>query len=84
MNHPTRGLLEPGWFIPAAEQSGLIVPLGHWVLAEACRQTKEWLDAGVAPSLIAVNMSGLQFRAPRDLNAISWRLSQLGLAAGIP
>jgi diguanylate cyclase (GGDEF)-like protein len=66
-NHPTRGLLEPGWFIPAAEQSGLIVPLGHWVLAEACRQTKEWLDAGVAPSLIAVNMSGLQFRAPREL-----------------
>ncbi len=65
--HPTRGLILPGKFIPAAESNGLIVPLGHWVLLEACRQMKKWLDAGIAPPLIAVNVSGLQFKMPVDL-----------------
>jgi len=72
--HPTRGLLPPAMFIPVAEQSGLIVSLGRWVLHEACRQMKEWIDAGIAPPLIAVNVSGLQFKTPfeleRDIAAI--------------
>jgi diguanylate cyclase (GGDEF)-like protein/PAS domain S-box-containing protein len=65
--HPTRGLLPPAIFIPVAEQSGLIVSLGRWILREGCRQMKEWLDAGIAPPLIAVNVSGLQFKTPFEL-----------------
>jgi diguanylate cyclase (GGDEF)-like protein/PAS domain S-box-containing protein len=66
-HHPTRGIVSPAEFIPIAEKSGLIVELGSWVLHEACRQMKEWLDAGVAPPIIAVNVSGLQFKAPAEL-----------------
>jgi diguanylate cyclase (GGDEF)-like protein len=65
--HPTRGVVSPGVFIPVAEKSGLIVALGRWVMKESCRQMKEWLDAGVAPPLIAVNLSTLQFKTPREL-----------------
>ena len=62
--HPTRGVLLPVEFIKTAEKSALIIPLGRWVLREACRQTKEWLDARLAPPRVAVNLSGLQFKAP--------------------
>jgi diguanylate cyclase (GGDEF)-like protein len=65
--HPTRGIISPGQFVPAAESSGLIVALGHWVLREACRQMAEWLEAGCAPPLVAVNVSALQFKTPRKL-----------------
>jgi diguanylate cyclase (GGDEF)-like protein len=65
--HPTRGLISPGLFIPVAEKSGLIVAIGRWVMHQSCRQMKEWLDAGVAPPLIAVNLSALQFKTPREL-----------------
>jgi diguanylate cyclase (GGDEF)-like protein/PAS domain S-box-containing protein len=65
--HPSRGIVMPGEFIPVAERSGLIVALGRWVLHEACRQMKEWLDAGIAPPLVAVNVSGLQFKKPLEL-----------------
>jgi diguanylate cyclase (GGDEF)-like protein/PAS domain S-box-containing protein len=78
--HPTRGLVPPGTFIPIAEQSGLIVPLGNWVLHEACRQMKEWVDAGIAPPLMAVNVSGLQFKTPFALeNEITEILTETGL-----
>src|SRR5580692_11678521 len=65
--HPTLGTLGPGKFIPGAERNGLIAPLGRWVLSEACRQTKQWLEAGIAPSLVAVNLSGIQFKMPLQL-----------------
>src|SRR6185436_17180931 len=55
--HPTRGIVTPGQFIPIAEKSGLIVALGRWVMRESCRQMREWVDAGVAPPLIGVNLS---------------------------
>jgi diguanylate cyclase (GGDEF)-like protein/PAS domain S-box-containing protein len=78
--HPKRGLLSPDEFIPVAEQSGLVVALGHWTLREACRQTKVWLDAGIAPALMSVNLSGLQFKRPLELeNDIAAVLEETGL-----
>lgn len=65
--HPLRGVILPAEFIPVAEKNGLIVALGHWVLVQACRQMKEWLNAGIAPPLVAVNVSALQFRRPLEL-----------------
>lgn len=81
--HPKKsGLIPPARFIPLAEQSGLIVALGHWVLREACRQMKEWLDAGVAPVQISVNVSGLQFKTPLELEGdIASVLADTGLPA---
>jgi diguanylate cyclase (GGDEF)-like protein/PAS domain S-box-containing protein len=67
--HPTRGVLVPGYFIPVAEASGVIVSLGQFVLREACRQAKEWLDAGFGLPRLAVNVSAIQFKHPAVLEA---------------
>ena len=61
-NHPRRGMVSPGMFIPIAEQTGLIVPIGAWVLEEACRQGGAWQAQGLPPIPIAVNLSARQFR----------------------
>lgn len=60
-DHPQSGLISPVRFIPFAEETGLIVPLGEWVLRAACEQLKAWLDAGLAPITVAVNLSPRQF-----------------------
>ena len=60
--HPTLGLISPATFIPLAEETGLIVPIGEWVLRTACTQTKAWLDAGMRPLRVAVNLSARQFK----------------------
>jgi diguanylate cyclase (GGDEF)-like protein len=60
--HPDRGLLRPMQFVPIAEDSGFIVPIGRWVLGEACYQARAWMDAGLSPMPVSVNISGLEFR----------------------
>lgn len=68
--HPEKGLIPPDQFIPAAEASGLIIPMGRWALREACRQAKAWQNAGLPPIPIAVNVSALQFRTAGFLEDI--------------
>ncbi|MBI4189296.1 MAG: phosphodiesterase [Betaproteobacteria bacterium] len=63
--HPARGLISPGEFIPIAEACGLIVPIGEWVLREACAQVRRWREAGLTPPRVAVNVAALQFRDPK-------------------
>jgi diguanylate cyclase (GGDEF)-like protein/PAS domain S-box-containing protein len=66
-NHPTRGLLAPAVFIPIAEKSGAIIPLGHWVLDRACRQMSIWRKSGLTLPLIAINLSLFQLKSGREL-----------------
>jgi diguanylate cyclase (GGDEF)-like protein len=61
-SHAEWGLVHPARFIPLAEETGLVVQLGEWVLHEACRQARAWLDAGLEPGVISVNLSARQFR----------------------
>lgn len=78
-NHPESGMVSPGEFIPVAEESGLILPMGRWILEAACRQTKTWLDAGHGPLKVAVNISPRQFRQPDLFEMITETLNQTGL-----
>ncbi len=64
------GLISPARFIPVAEASGLIAPIGAWVLREACRQARVWQDAGLAPFTVAVNLSAMQFKRPDLINTV--------------
>jgi len=66
-HHPTRGELGPAAFIATAESSGLIVPLDRWVIRAACRQSRQWCDAGINPPPLAINVSGLEFKTPDEL-----------------
>jgi diguanylate cyclase (GGDEF)-like protein/PAS domain S-box-containing protein len=68
--HPTRGALSPAQFIPIAEDCGLILPIGNWVLREACAQTQAWVDAGHPPVTMAVNVSAMEFGDDRFLSGL--------------
>jgi len=78
--HPERGMIPPGEFIPLAEESGLIAPLGDWVLREACRQIKRWSDAGLMPRQMAVNISAVQLSRGRLLESIREVLDETEIA----
>jgi diguanylate cyclase (GGDEF)-like protein len=77
--HPQRGLLGPGAFIEVAEETGLIVPLGDWVLREALRQVARWRQAGLPPFAVAVNVSSLQLHQPHLERTVQEALAATGL-----
>ncbi|WP_049723693.1 putative bifunctional diguanylate cyclase/phosphodiesterase [Gilvimarinus polysaccharolyticus] len=79
--HPERGLVSPAHFIPLAEETGLIVPLGEWVLRAACLQQKAWLDAGQQVPQMAVNLSTRQFRQRDFPGIVATILAETGLPA---
>jgi EAL domain-containing protein (putative c-di-GMP-specific phosphodiesterase class I)/GGDEF domain-containing protein len=78
-NHPTLGVVGPDQFIPIAEQSGLIVELGHWVLREACMQLRSWQDQNVSISHMSVNLSARQFLDPMLEETVTDVLSETGI-----
>jgi diguanylate cyclase (GGDEF)-like protein/PAS domain S-box-containing protein len=80
--HPTRGIVSPAQFIPVAEDCGLILPIGNWVLREACRQARTWLDAGLPLGTIAVNISAIEFRDENFLEGVFAILQDTGLDPG--
>jgi Amt family ammonium transporter len=81
--HPRRGLLPPGEFIPLADETGLIVPLGRWTIAEACRQLRAWQGAaGAAPLRVAVNLSSRQFSHHGLAAAVAESLAESGAPPG--
>jgi predicted signal transduction protein with EAL and GGDEF domain len=77
--HAQRGFVPPSTFIPIAEDSGLILPIGHWVLTEACRQAVEWQKAGLPHVPVAINVSGLQFRRQDVCALVRQTLKSTGL-----
>lgn len=78
--HPEQGLIPPAQFIPLAEQTGLIVPIGEWVLRTACAQNKVWQDAGFSELRMGVNLSPRQFQEPNLVELVAHVLSETGLA----
>lgn len=77
--HPTRGLIPPARFIPLAEETGLIIPIGAWVLKTACAQARRWLDDGLPPLTMAVNLSARQFESEQLAEEIADILKTTGL-----
>jgi len=77
--HPVRGSVSPAQFIPVAEDCGLILPIGQWVLREACKQARAWLNAGLSLGTMAVNISSMEFRDDNFLESVFAILSETGL-----
>lgn len=78
-NHPELGSISPAEFIPLAEETGLIVPIGEWVLYTACKQMKEWQDRGFPPINVSVNLSPRQFQQHNLIDRIAEILEETGL-----
>ena len=77
-HHPIRGTLLPGLFIPVAEKSHLVIPIGQWVLREACRQAQAWSDRGLMLDQVAVNISAVEFQSKGFLENITAILDDTG------
>ena len=77
--HPKRGLVQPDEFIPLAEETGLIVPIGEWVLRGACAQAKAWQEDGLGPQWVSVNVSARQVEQPGLVAAVARALAEHGL-----
>lgn len=77
--HSQKGIIPPSEFIPIAEETGLIIPIGEWVLNEACKQNKTWQAAGFAPVFISVNLSGKQFKQQNLIKVIDHAMSDVRL-----
>ena len=77
--HPSFGLLYPNEFINVAEESGMIIALGDWILRKACAQSKAWQDAGLAPMLLSVNFSARQFQQPTFITDVTHILKETNL-----
>ena len=77
--HPSLGLLQPAEFIPIAEDSGLIVPIGAWVLQEACRQIRRLDEGGCGPVRVSANVSGLQFARPEFVELVAQAMREAGI-----
>jgi diguanylate cyclase (GGDEF)-like protein len=80
--HPTDGPIAPGVFIPIVEETGLIVPLGYWVIEQACRHLTEWRRAGLSVAHVAVNLSLRQLSDPGFIEEVAKRLGAAGLPRG--
>lgn len=78
-NHRELGLVSPGEFIPLAEETGLIIPIGAWVIEEACRQAVEWQERGLPPVRVSVNVSALQFSRDDFIETVLYALDKSGL-----
>jgi len=77
--HPTRGSISPAQFIPVAEDCGLILPIGNWVLRQACQQSRAWAEAGLPATTMAVNVSAKEFRAENFLEQLFVILDETGM-----
>lgn len=78
-NRPGEGIIQPAKFMQTAEETGLILPIGEWVLNEACRQNKEWQDAGYSKIIVSVNISPRQFEQNNFVNTVLEALNKSGL-----
>jgi len=78
-NHPKRGVIPPNQFIPVAEDTGLIIPIGEWVLRTACEQNKQWQDKGYKPVRVSVNISPIQLRRWDFVNLLERILEEVQL-----
>jgi EAL domain-containing protein (putative c-di-GMP-specific phosphodiesterase class I) len=78
-NHPTRGPISPAQFIAIAEDSGLILPIGAWVIEEACRQVRDWMNVGLPELTISVNVSSMQFQSGKFVESLFATLLDIGL-----
>jgi predicted signal transduction protein with EAL and GGDEF domain len=77
--HPVHGLISPARFIPIAEDSGLILVIGEWILSEACRQVRQWRDRGILDLCLSVNVSAVQFRQGDFIRVVERALNESGI-----